>query len=103
MAVSELIYVWLGSVAVLASIGMFLPLDRFSEIVLPFVAAILWGVLSLLSLDVLAGDSLQSIEIMPVFWLSGMFALGAAVLGIYYLIRSPTEELEERAGGGINL
>lgn len=103
MAVSELVYVWLGSVAVLASVGMFLPLDRFSEIVLPFVAAMLWGVVSLLSLDVLAGDSLQSIEMMPVFWLTGMFALGSAVLGIYYLIRSPAEELEERTGGGIDL
>jgi len=103
MAVSELIYIWLGSVAVLASIGMFVPMDGFSELVLPFVSAILWGVVSLLSLDVLAGDSLESIEIMPIFWLAGAFAMASAVLGVYYLVRTPAKEVDERTGGGIDL
>lgn len=104
MAMSELILVWLGTVATATSAAMFLPrerVDAFTAMVLPFVAAFLWFVVAFGSLDVIVTDSdpLQSIEVMPLFWLAGSFGVLSALVGIYAVVKRPAEDIDERTGG----
>lgn len=54
MAMSELLLAWLGSVAVLATFGLFYNFrDRWTALLVEFVASVLWGVFALSARDVI--------------------------------------------------
>lgn len=97
MAVTELVLVWLGSMAVLANAAMFLRLDRTTNMIIPFVAAFLWGVVAISSFDVIVTDSdpLQSVSMTPVVYLSIAFSMTSALFGVYEFISGSAKDVEE--------
>lgn len=103
---TELVLIWLGTVAVLASVGVMLPADRkdgFTEMLLPFVAAILWVAVAFGASDVLPTAASSRTSIMPLFWLAAMFAMLMLVLGIYAVVKQPAQELQDRSDGRFDL
>jgi len=94
MAMTEFTLVFIGTLATLASVGMFAPMDGFTEIVLPFVAALLWGVVAFGAFEVipLADESGATVEIMPLVWMAAGFAALSTLLGIYAVLTVTAEE-----------
>lgn len=97
---TELVLIWLGSLAALASVAMVVPMDPLTDMIVPFVAAILWGAVSLSSTNVIISDNADppvTISLQIVMWLALMFALCCVVFGIYQLIHQPASEAEGAA------
>lgn len=68
---------FLGAVAVLATIGMFVDWDDATRVVLAFVAAVVWGLMGLSSYDVYVDDAATTSE--PIYVL---VYLGIGLAGI---------------------
>jgi hypothetical protein len=95
--IGELTFVWLGTVAVLASVGMFVQMDETTDTIIPFVATILWGALGLTAFDVAITDTDPPVTtaIEPVAYLAFAFAMVCAVFGVYQLVMRPSKEVEQ--------
>lgn len=97
---TELVLITLLVLAALASIGVIVPMDRTSDIIMPFIASALWGVAGMSAFDVIllsTSNPVRSTEILPVAYLGVGFALISAVLGVYELIVQPAKEVEDAA------
>lgn len=97
MALTQSALLWLGTVALLANVGMFVDMDRFSSIVLPFVASILWGITAIASFDVsvVSGGTTQSFAFVELVYPALAMAFGSALLGIYELLLGGSADVEE--------
>lgn len=86
--ISDLALVWLGSVAVLASIGVLVPMDRLTNIIIPWVAAIWWGATGLSAGEVAISDTdpVVTADFQPVLWLGVVMAFVCVMLGLYEIV-----------------
>ncbi len=90
----------------IASVGMAVRIDPTADLLMPFVAALLWGAVGLSAFDVVVDATFGDVvtrPITPLAWLGIGFALLATLFGIYQLISKPAEELEQSDmsfGGG---
>lgn len=91
MAITETILVFMGALATAATVGMFVSFaDRWTEMVVTFLAALLWGIVGLSSFDVHAEAFGPGSEaILPLAYLGiglamtiGMYAAYDLVVGI---------------------
>lgn len=98
MAMTELLLVWLGSVAVLASYGLFYTFaDRWSGLVVELAATVLWSVFAIAAMDVIvpSGASTPVSEPVMLFTYLGIaFALITFSYFLYDLLAGIGSEAE---------
>lgn len=78
--------VFLGFVALLATFGIFMKrqLDRPTKILITFMAAALWGLFALSSMNVVIGETASASEPMdPLLWMGVGMTILTALYGIY--------------------
>lgn len=94
--IGELTFIWLGSVAVLASVGVFVSMDPTTDTLMPFIAAVIWGAFGLVGFDVAITDTNPPVTTSagPVAYLGFMFAFMAMAFGIWQLVTKPAKEME---------
>lgn len=97
MAITELTYIWLGSVATLATIGMFVEFgDDETQIVVSFTASVLWGLFGMSGFDVVIDDAATVSE--PLYALAYMgigFSIITALFALYGLLQVLRGETEQ--------
>lgn len=99
MALTELLLVWLGSVALLATYGLFYNFrDRWTQLLVEFGAAILWALFAISSMNVIvpSGASTPVTEPMTMLVYLGIgFALVTFVYGLFDLMTGIGAEATE--------
>lgn len=100
---------FIGALATLATLGIFVDFrdadgnpDRATSVIVPMLAAILWGAFALSSSDVIVRDTSfasASEPITPLFWLGVMFALLLGLYGVHELFFATYEETVNADGG----
>lgn len=96
VAISDLVLVWLGTVGLVASIGMFVQMDdRATNMLIPFIAAIVWGLFMMAGFDVAYTESGETATMWPVVALGGGFAMSSLAFGIYELLYGTAKEVDE--------
>lgn len=97
MAMTELTLLFLGSLATLSTIGIFQEFDeRWTQVLVTFFTAVLWGMFGLSSYDVVIDDAATVSEpIMPFVVLGIGLAAMITLLGFYQLLKSFGEETAE--------
>jgi hypothetical protein len=98
--ITESVLIWFGSLAALASVGMFVDMDPTTNLIIPWVAALLWGVQSLFASNVIISNDVDppvttSMETLSIVAL--VFAGCCAVFGLYQLVARPAAEATEGA------
>lgn len=99
MAITELTLVWLGSLATLATIGMFVEFgDDATQVIVSFAASILWGLFGMSGFDVIVDDAATvSTPIYSLAYLGIGFSLVIALFALYGLfevLRGETEQTD---------
>lgn len=105
MAMTELTLVFLGVLATLASLGLFVDFgDQWTRLVISFTAAILWGVFGLSAFDVviLFTDPIQSEPILPLAYLGIAFALMVALYAVWDLFEGIDRDTEDASLEGLS-
>lgn len=91
MVMTEGALLFLGALATLATIGMFIDFgDEPTRIVIGFVAALLWGIFGMSSFDVIVVDSYAAVKsepITPLAYLGIGFAMVLTGFWFYKLVR----------------
>ena len=97
MAMPELSLLWLGGLAVLVSSTLFREVDeRWTELLLTFLAAVLWGMFGLSAYDVTIDDAAAVQEPIMEFVVLGIgLSLIIALLGFWRLLRNVGAESQE--------
>lgn len=99
MAMTELLLAWLGSVALLATYGLFYRFgDRWTAILVEFGAAVLWAffAVSAMNVIVLSGATTPVRASMDLLVYLGIgFALVTFAYALFDLVVGVTEEAEE--------
>jgi uncharacterized membrane protein YuzA (DUF378 family) len=86
MAMTQLALVFLGSLATLATIGMFVNVfDRWTSLLVTFLAAILWATFGLSSFDVIVRDAAYASASEPITPLAYLGIGLAMIIGVYGL------------------
>lgn len=96
MAVTDLTLVWLGSVALLATLGLFYEFrDQWTGVLVEFVATVLWAMFALSGMSVVVSDTNPpaSEPMMPLVYLG----LGFAVLTLLFAINDLVNTLRADA------
>lgn len=94
----QLMVVFIGSLATIASIGMFVQFGDETDLLVPFIAAILWGTDGLLSFDVIVTSTdavTRSEPQMSIAILFIGFGLVCALYGVWQIFKAPAREMEE--------
>lgn len=89
MATTQLTLLFLGTLATLATIGMFVDMDDATTIVVSAMAAILWAIMANASLDVITNASLGVAASEPVWslvYVAAIMALGTAAFAVFNII-----------------
>lgn len=100
MAMTPIALIFLGFVALLATLGIFMKrqLDRQTKILVTFMAAALWGLFALSAMDVVVRDAAwasASESLDPLMWMGfGMAAL-TSLYGIYDVFAGLGREAED--------
>lgn len=107
MAMTELGLLFMGGLATLATLGLFADFrdadgrpDRATQVLVAFLAAVLWGAFGLSANDVIVRDTsfaTASEPIQPLFWLGVLMALLVAVYAIWMLFKAVFTESTEAA------
>lgn len=88
---TQLLLIFIGSLATLATIGMFVDFgDDATRILVGFVAALLWGIFGLSSFDVIIADSaavIRSEPVVPLAYLGIGFAMVLTAFWLYKLMQ----------------
>lgn len=94
MAMTELTLIWMGSLATLATIGMFVDFgDNATGVIVSFVASILWGFFGISSFDVvIADDASVSEPILPLAYLGIGLGVVIGIFTFYRLVRAVGRE-----------
>jgi len=106
MAVTSLTLVWLGSVALLATLGMFYQFgDQYTGVLVEFLAAVLWAMFAVSGMDVLVTDTNPPVSepMMPLVYLGiglAMLTLLFALSDLVQTIRGDAAELDVNEVGG---
>lgn len=99
MAMTELLLVWVGSVALLATYGLFYQFrDRWTAILVEFGASVLWGLFAVSAMDVIvpSGASTPVSASMDMLVYLGIgFALVTFVYFLYDLLAGIGAEAED--------
>jgi len=99
MAVTELTLVFMATLALLATIGMFLNFaDRWTELVVTLTASILWGVVGLSSFDVIVRNTsfaTASEPILPMVYIGFSLAGMIAIYALADLVTGVAAEADE--------
>lgn len=99
MAVTETTILILSALATLSTIGMFLNFaDRWTELLVTFTAAVLWGVLGWSSFDVIVRDTsfaTASEPITPLVYVGFGFAAVIFLYGITDLLTGVKAEVRD--------
>jgi len=91
MATTSLTLVWLGSVAVLATMGLFYQFrDQWTGILVEFVAAVLWATFSLSAMNVVVSDTNPPVTepMLPLTYIGTAFALLTFLFAISDLVQT---------------
>lgn len=84
MAMTELTLVFLGSLATLTTIGMFVDVfDRWTSLLVTFLASILWATFGLSSFDVIVRDAAYASASEPITPLAYLGIGMAMIIGVY--------------------
>lgn len=97
MAVTSLTLVWLGSVALLATLGLFYQFsDQWTGVLVEFVAAVLWAMFAVSSMNVAVTDTNPpaSEPMMPLVYLG----IGLAVLTLLFAVSDLVQTIQGDAG-----
>lgn len=94
MAMTELGLLFIGFLATLATLGLFADFrdeqgrpDRATQVLVAFLAAVLWGTFGLSASDVYVDDAASVAEpLEPLFWLGVIMALLVGLYAIYELL-----------------
>jgi hypothetical protein len=102
MAMTQLTLLLLAALATLATVGMLLDLDRDTQMIIPFLAAILWAFEGLAAWDVIVstevvnGDIVTVSEpILPLVYLGIGMAMATASYGIWYLMEGVAKQSDD--------
>lgn len=97
MPITELTFVWLGSIATLATIGMFHNFgDGATRIIVSFVASILWGAFGMSGFNVIVDDAATVSEpILPLAFLGIAFSVSAGLFAFYNMLVVGTQEIDD--------
>lgn len=96
MAMTELLLVFIGTLATLATLGLFVRFDdRWTGILLGFLASALWAILGFSAYDITMPGGTDSEPVMPLVVIG--FGLGALVFlySMHDLFFGATEEAAE--------
>lgn len=95
MAMTQAALFFIGGLAVLTTIGLFVNFqDRWTSVIVSFLAAVLWGVFGLSAFDVIVVDSFASVISEPIMPLVVLGFGMAFVVGVFWLF-----ELSQAIGG----
>jgi len=107
MALTSLSLVWLGSVALLATLGLFYQFgDQWTGVLVEFVAAVLWAMFALSGMNVVVSDTNPPATepMMPLVYLGVGFALLTflfAMSDLLQTLRGDAADLDlDNVGGG---
>jgi hypothetical protein len=96
---NALLLAWLGTVALLATLGLFYRFgDKWTGVLVEFTAAMLWALFALSSMDVILTTGTSdpvSQPVRPLFFLGIGMALGTFAYGLYDLMAGAGTEAEE--------
>jgi uncharacterized membrane protein YuzA (DUF378 family) len=99
MVMTQLTLVFLGALATLATLGLFVEFDdRWTSILVEFLAAILWGLFGMSAFDVIVTEHVSppvSEPILPLAYLGIGLAFIVALYGFYDLIQGFGAEASE--------
>lgn len=103
MAMTPLVLVFMGFVAVLATIGIFVDFDdRWTGVLVTFTASIIWLLVGMSAFDVIVVDNAtQSEPILPMVYLGLGLAFILALYGFYDLLVGAGDEAKEADLGGM--
>lgn len=103
MAMTDLALVWLGTLAAVATAGLFVSFaDRWTEFVVDVLAMVLWGVFGISSFDVIVGESPTASEpILPLAYLGIGLAAAVGVYTAYDLVTGAAEQARDADVGGM--
>lgn len=100
---TQLTVIWLGTLAAIATTAMFLPVaDRWTQVIIPFLASLLWGMFALSSGSVHAqafGDAAEPMT--PLVYLGVAFAMATLVYGVYDLVVGIGKQAAEADAGNM--
>lgn len=100
---TELGLLFIGGLATLATLGLFVDFqddegnpDRATNILVGFLAAVLWGTFGLSASDVYVDDAAEVAEpLEPLFWLGILLALLTGIFAIWMLLKAIYTESTE--------
>lgn len=99
MVMTEGALLFLGALATLATLGLFANFDdRWTGVVVTFLAAILWGLFGMSAFDVIVRETTfadSSEPIMPLVYLGFGLAFIIAIYGFYDLLSAAGSEVNE--------
>lgn len=101
MAMTQLAVLFIATLAAIATAAMFVNVaDRWTEVLIPFLASLLWGVAGLSSFDVHAQAFGNSAEpMLPLAYLAIGLAMATGVYGFADLIVGIGEQASEVDAG----
>lgn len=103
MAMTQSALIFIGALATLSTLGLFINLgDRWTNILVEFTASILWGLFGLSSWDVIVIDSFavhHSEPILPLVYLGFGFAFILALYALYDLVVGAGQQAKETEFG----
>lgn len=99
MAMTQLALLFIGGIALLASLGLFYNFDDpWTGVLVGFVAAGLWGLFGISSMDVIVRDSAwasASRPIDPLMWVGFALAVLTAFFAIYDLLQQLNSDAQD--------
>lgn len=105
MAMTELALLFIGALATLATVGMFMDFrDLWTPVIVSFAAAMLWGLFGMSSFDVIVRDTSfaeASEPILPLVWLGFGFAFATGMFWLWQLKNALAGEVGAEDAPGV--
>lgn len=104
MVMTQSALLFIGVLATLSSIGIFINFDQATRTVVTFLSAILWGIFGMSSFDVIVTEHVDppvSEPIMPLVVIGIGLAMMVSVFGLYQLVMLLNDEVGGRDAASV--